>query len=110
MVSQAAGALGAHPDLAWYLPVVGLSPVDRPVWTRGPVEDLPALLSQALLELTLDFERASRLSLAVSANVLRVLGPDGTRIRDLPVLAGVAKEQVEHSAALLVRHECAEVA
>ena len=33
-------------------------------------------------------------SLAVSANVLRVLGPNGTRTRDIPARAGISKEAV----------------
>ena len=58
--------------------------------------DLPlwALLSRALLAFALEYERAPGPSLAVSANVLRVIGPDGVRTRDIPVLAGISKEAV----------------
>jgi hypothetical protein len=103
-------ALGEHPDLPPYLPVSGLSRVDRPVWIRDPSGELVFRLAGRMLALTLAYEQESRLPLALAANVLRVLDPDGVRIRDLPALAGVAKEQVEQSVSRLVRLECAEVA
>ncbi len=43
------------------------------------------------------------LSLAVSANVLRVLGADGTRPRDLPPLTGTAKPAVRWATGVLIR-------
>lgn len=54
--------------------------------------DLPALLSKALLAFAIDFERQSRISLALGANLLRLVGREGVRVRDLPRLSGVAKE------------------
>ncbi|MFT4113182.1 hypothetical protein [Silvibacterium sp.] len=53
---------------------------------------LPALLSHVLLAFTIDFERQSELSLAISANTLRVLSDKGTRRRDLPALTGISAE------------------
>ena len=53
---------------------------------------LPALLSRVLLAFAIEFERESDVSLAISANVLRVLDGEGVRVRDLPLLAGVSKE------------------
>ena len=53
---------------------------------------LTALLAQTLLANTLDFEEQSELSLALSATVVRVLGKDGTPVRDIPAAAGVSKE------------------
>ncbi len=58
----------------------------------GREPDLSVLLAQVLLAFTLDFERESPVSLAVSANVLRVLSDDGIRVRDLPRLTGVSKQ------------------
>jgi DNA-binding MarR family transcriptional regulator len=55
---------------------------------------LSALLSRVLLALAIDFERDSLVSLAMSANVLRVLDEEGVRVRDLPTLTGVSKESV----------------
>jgi methyltransferase (TIGR00027 family) len=51
-----------------------------------------ALLSRPLLAFALEYERAPGPSLAVSANVLRVISPDGVRTRDIPALAGISKE------------------
>ncbi len=48
-----------------------------------------------------------RISLPISANTLRVLGPSGVRIRDLPRLTGVSKEANAMCAGWLERHECA---
>jgi methyltransferase (TIGR00027 family) len=53
-----------------------------------------ALLSRALLAFALEYERPPGPPLAVSANVLRVIGPDGVRTRDLPALAGISREAV----------------
>jgi DNA-binding MarR family transcriptional regulator len=55
---------------------------------------LPALLSRALLAFAIEFERASELSLAIGANVLRVLDESGVRVRDLPLLTGISKEAI----------------
>ncbi|HZC16252.1 MAG TPA: MarR family winged helix-turn-helix transcriptional regulator [Caulobacteraceae bacterium] len=51
---------------------------------------LPTLLSRVLLEFAVDFERGSSLSLAVAANLLRVLDETGVRLRDLPGLTGTS--------------------
>jgi hypothetical protein len=62
-----------------------------------PVGDLPlsALLSRPLLAIAIEFERESDLSLAIAANVLRVLdGDKGIRLRDLPSITGVSKESI----------------
>jgi hypothetical protein len=66
---------------------------------RGRGEDvsalaLPWLLARVLLALAMDYERESRISLAVAANLLRVLDDGGVRLRDLPELAGVSKEAI----------------
>jgi DNA-binding MarR family transcriptional regulator len=62
----------------------------------GVVSSLPltALLSQALLAFTIDFERESEVSMAISANVMRLLGEKGVPVRDLPRLSGVSKEAI----------------
>jgi hypothetical protein len=69
--------------------------------------DLPlsALLSRVLLSFAIDFERDSRISLAMAANVLRVVDDD-MRIRDLPILTGVSKEAVAMSVGFLEKHGC----
>lgn len=55
---------------------------------------LPALLSRVLLAFALEFERESPVSLAVAANVLRLVEPEGIRLRDLPLRSGVSKESI----------------
>jgi DNA-binding MarR family transcriptional regulator len=70
---------------------------------------LSSLLSRVLLAFAVDFEEGSRLSLAMSANVLRVLNNDGVRVRDLPELTGVSKEAVAMSVGFLEKHGCVTV-
>jgi len=55
---------------------------------------LPALLARVLLAFSLDFEREAEVSLAISANILRVIDDTGTRVGDLPVRSGVSKEAI----------------
>ena len=100
------------PGLPDCLPILG--PV---LFSRGPDPALPsrpeppdvatlplsALLSRVLLAFALDYEADSELSLAVGANLLRVLGPDGTRLRDLPLLTGISKEAVSWALGVLLR-------
>ncbi len=54
--------------------------------------ELPALLAKVLLAFALEFEKESEVSLAISANVLRLVGEEGVRVRDLPRLSAVSKE------------------
>jgi hypothetical protein len=65
---------------------------------------LPALLSRVLLAWALEFELESAVSLAISANVLRVVDQKPTPIRDLPRLTGVSAELVAVSTDWLARH------
>jgi hypothetical protein len=64
---------------------------------------LAALLSKVLLAFALEFEQESDLSLAISANVLRVLTEEGVRVRDLPVLSGVSKESISMAMGILTK-------
>jgi DNA-binding MarR family transcriptional regulator len=93
-------------DLPDCLPILGYGLVSKPptftprssaarendAVVRRP---LSALLSRVLLAFTLEFESESDLSLAISANVLRVLDEKGIRVRDLPALTGVSKEALK---------------
>ncbi len=58
---------------------------------------LPALLAKVLLKFALEFEHDSEVSLAISANLLRIVGEDGVRVRELPRLSGVSKEAIAMS-------------
>jgi DNA-binding MarR family transcriptional regulator len=66
-------------------------------------EDLAALLSQALLAFTLEYEDDSDLSLPLSADVVRVLSADGVPVRDLPARSGVSKEAITAAVGFLQR-------
>jgi hypothetical protein len=61
--------------------------------TVPPSGDLPALLSRVLLALAIEFERESPLSLAICADVLRVLDEDGYGYVTCPACPGCPKRQ-----------------
>jgi DNA-binding MarR family transcriptional regulator len=69
----------------------GATGKDRSIERNMP---LAALLAKTLVAFALEFERASEVSLAICANVLRVTGDEGVRVRDLARLSGVSKEAV----------------
>ena len=103
----------ANPALPLYMPVLGYTDGMRAGHVRGApgavAEDLAALLSQALLSFTLEYEEESTLSLALSANVVRVLCADGVLIRDLPTRSGVSKEAITAAVGFLRRNGYAAV-
>jgi hypothetical protein len=111
---EALGTVLNHADRALprYLPVTAVQ-ILRPVrWWADIREDparldLSALLAQVLLLFTHGYDQVADLPLQVAANALRVVppGPDGVPIRDLPRLAGVAREQIASSVKLLERLE-----
>lgn len=70
---------------------------------------LSALLSRALLAFALDFEHDSDLSLAISANLMRVLGEDQVSVRELALLAGVSKEAINTAMGILQKKRLAVV-
>jgi hypothetical protein len=55
---------------------------------------LPWLLARVLLAVAMEFERESAVSLAIAANLLRVLDEQGVRVRDLPARSGVSTESL----------------
>ncbi len=84
------------------------SEVPQPAKTatvHAKVEDLPlpVLLARVLLSFALDFERESAVSLAICANVLRVVSDEGALVRDLPRLSGVSKEAVAMALSFLTK-------
>jgi len=97
-------------DLPDYLPVLQYGLFSGDLYQQGHADgfggtgfgtSLPALLSKLLLAFTLEFERESDVSLAISANVMRLLGAEGVRVRDLPRLSGVSKEAIAMSLGFL---------
>ncbi len=89
------------------LPILGYGLLSRVLDSKRPApagrSDLPlsALLSRVLLAFAVEFEGESDLSLAISANVVRVLDESGIRIRDLPLLTGVSKEAISTATGFL---------
>jgi DNA-binding MarR family transcriptional regulator len=79
----------------------------RPDGAAPEAMPLSALLSRVLLSFAVEYEREAGLSLAVAANVLRVLGTDGTRLRDLPALTGTSKESIRWALGILTRGDLA---
>jgi DNA-binding MarR family transcriptional regulator len=67
---------------------------------RGPVPRngsdlrLSALLARSLLAFAVPFEERADLSLAINANVVRVLSPEFLRAREISRLSGVASEAI----------------
>jgi hypothetical protein len=107
-------------DLPDCLPILGYGLFskgpDRERRTAGGARDgigsrlsLPALLSRALLQFAIEFERESDLSLAISANLVRVLDEKGVRVRDLPLLTGVSKEALAAAMGVLQKKRAAVV-
>jgi DNA-binding MarR family transcriptional regulator len=78
----------------------GASPAGRSD-RAGSRLPLSALLSRVLLAFAIDFERESDVSLAIGANLLRVLNEKGVRVRDLPRLTGVSKESLSMATGIL---------
>jgi DNA-binding MarR family transcriptional regulator len=62
---------------------------------------LSALLSRVLLAFAINFEAESELSLAICANIVRVLDEKGVRVRDLPFLTGLSKEAINMAMGVL---------
>ena len=74
-----------------------------------PSLPLWALLSRPLLAFAMEFERQSGLSLAASANLLRVLDEKGKKLGELPRLSGVSKEAIAVALGVLCRKGLAAV-
>jgi DNA-binding MarR family transcriptional regulator len=66
---------------------------------------LPVLMARVLLGYAIHFERRSPLSLAICANVLRILDSPGVRVRDLPARSGVSKESIAMAMGILTKRD-----
>jgi DNA-binding MarR family transcriptional regulator len=114
---EAIAAIAAQIGLALpeYLPILGYGLRIEPPqhqWKASATAEsgspldagLPTLLSRVLLALTLEFEQESEVSLAICADVLRVVGDGGVRIRELPRRAGVSKAAISMAVGFLETH------
>jgi DNA-binding MarR family transcriptional regulator len=87
----------AAPD---YLPILGFDLLTASGFPRKPIPEapesdtLPCLLSKLLYCCATEFERATRFSFAICANVLRLAGEGNVPCADLPRLSGVSKEAI----------------
>lgn len=97
-------------ELPEYLPIVGsangmVAEIEAPPRRRAGdgSASLPTLLAQVLLAHTLDFERASTVSLPLSANFLRLLDDGELDVRELPPAAGVSREATSMALTFLTR-------
>lgn len=70
---------------------------------------LPILLARVLLAMALEFEQESPLSLAICANILRVIDVEGTLIYRIPEMSGVSKEAVAMAMGFLQKRGYARV-
>ena len=101
-------------DLPDCLPILGYGlwshVADRPRTAPVPA-DLPlyVLLARTLLAIALEFERDFDISLAIYANLLRVIGEDGIRPRDIPARSGVSKESIAMAMGILRKRNLATV-
>jgi DNA-binding MarR family transcriptional regulator len=92
------------------LPILGYGlfskgPDRKPRSSAVQNERLPlsALLSRVLLAFALEFEGESDLSLAICADVVRVLDESGVAARDLPRITGVSKEAIATALSFLTK-------
>jgi hypothetical protein len=107
----AAGLPGAMPILGYGLfSAPATSKTDKGENAFPAEVTLPALLARTLLAYTIEFERDSAVSLAISANVLRFFERQrGVLVRELPGLAGVSKEAVAMATGFLEKRGFATV-
>jgi DNA-binding MarR family transcriptional regulator len=116
---QSSATLASQIDAPDSLPILGYG-----LFSKGPEPNkqqskdvvtnhaglsLPSLLSRVLLSFAIEFERASDVSLAISANVLRMLTGEGILLGELPRLAAVSKEAIAMSLSFLTKRGFAAV-
>jgi len=96
-------------DMPDCLPILGYglvssaATVSKRVTQDAAIAELPlvALLSKTLLAIAFEFERDSDVSLAIAANVLRLVDDQGVAVREIPPQAGISKEAVSTALSFL---------
>jgi DNA-binding MarR family transcriptional regulator len=101
------GLCDCMPILHFGLVTNGPAATRTPAGTEASTLPLAALLARPLVAFALEFERESALSLAIVANLLRVLDDTGIRVRDLPRLSGVSKEAISMATGFLEKRRYA---
>jgi DNA-binding MarR family transcriptional regulator len=86
---------------------------EEPERRPGPVAvadlGLDSLLARPLTALALEYEASGKLSLALQANLIAVLGVDPTPLRGLPDATGIHRAQIDNAVGYLERLGLAEV-
>jgi DNA-binding MarR family transcriptional regulator len=86
---------------------------DEPERQPGPVAvadlGLDSLLARPLSAFALEYEASGKLSLALHANLLAVLGSEPTPLRGLPDAIGIHRAQIDNAVGYLERARLAEV-
>jgi DNA-binding MarR family transcriptional regulator len=86
---------------------------DEPERQAGPVKiadlGIDSLLARPLTAFALEYEGSGKLSLAMSANLLAVLGGEPIPLRDLPDATGIYRAQIDNAVGYLERASLAEV-
>lgn len=99
-----------------YLPILGYG-----LFTKGHIKKqsfsgvcqdspLPTLLAQVLMSIAVRFENEFDVSLAICANLLRVLDEPGVSIRDIPAISGVSKQAISMAMGILQKKQLAVLA
>jgi len=96
-------------DLPDCMPILGygFAIPPPPIQKRGdePLNPLLVVLMAKLLTgFGLLYERQAKVSLAISANVLRLVGRDGIPLKEIPARAGMSKEAMAMATGFLSRH------
>jgi DNA-binding MarR family transcriptional regulator len=101
-------SLGPKPGVNRYVELEAEAAVGRP-GPRPAGLPLPWLLARVLLAFAIEFELQAHVSLAITANVLRLLDEHGDRVKDLPALSGVSVESLAMATGYLESREMAVV-
>jgi DNA-binding MarR family transcriptional regulator len=114
------GQIAAEIDLAWpeYLPILGYGLFSRAAAKKkkadeddGAERTLTALLTRPLLAFAMEFEAGFPLSLAVCADLLRLVEEEGVvATRELPRRSGVSSEALTMAMGLLKKRGCVKLA
>lgn len=99
----------ADQNLPDHLPILGYGLWSRPDALSTPTGTLPGLLSKVLLRFAIEYESQSTVSLAIGANVLRLIGDETVRVRDLPRLSCVSKEGIAIAVSFLTKQGFADL-
>jgi hypothetical protein len=101
-----AGLPDCMPIVHYGLACEGPNPKERGNSPReGDVASLPlpTLLARVLLAFALEFEQESPISLAICANILRVVEAEGTLVFKVPAASGVSRESIAMGLGFLVK-------